>query len=81
MNDVNEQSLNERLDCLLLLENDWDGYKAPPINEKAVIKAKEFATLLSASNKWLAVPCSSSAVQLEYHGNDFDIEIYIEAIQ
>jgi len=71
--------LTDRLDSLLTLQKGWDGYNAPVINERAVAKAKEVAALLPCDN-WQAVPCASGAVQLEKHGDGFDIEIYIEAV-
>jgi len=72
-------SINDRLDSFLNLPRRWDGYDGVPINKMAVLKAKEIASLLPCYN-WQAVPCSSSAVQLEYHGDGFSIEIYIEAV-
>jgi len=72
-------SINDRLDSFLMLENGWDGYDGISINKMAVLKAKEIASLLPAYD-WQAVPCSSSAVQIEHHSDGFSIEIYIEAI-
>lgn len=71
--------LDDILDGFLKLPAGWDGYGGLEINERAVSKAKEIAALLPGYS-WQAVPCASSAVQLESHCDGFDIEIYIEAV-
>ena len=69
-----------KLDNLLKLEPGWDGYDAPRISPDAVEMAKQIAALLPGYD-WQAVPCTSSAVQLEHHCYKMDIEIYVEARQ
>jgi hypothetical protein len=76
--DGSRATLDERLDHLLTLQKGWDGYGARAINKEAIAKAREIAALLPGYD-WQAVPCPSSAVQLETHNNGFDIEIYVGA--
>lgn len=74
-----KENINDILDGFLKLPAGWNGYGGLAINERVVSKAKEIAGLLPGYS-WQAVPCASSAVQLESHGDGFDIEIYIESV-
>lgn len=75
-----EAEVRERALRLKALTANWDGDNSPPIDHATIDKAVELALLASPSIPsycpWL-VPTTESDVQVEWHAEGWDIELYV----
>jgi len=70
----------ERLKDIIVLPADWDSYGAHPARRENVEGALHaLATVMSEESEipWI-VPLPSGGIQLEWHGDDSDIEIALD---
>jgi hypothetical protein len=62
-----------RLNELLALPENWDGYGAQRIERDAIAGARQFLSRVNVT------PCVSGGVQLEWHTNGIDLELEFDA--
>lgn len=78
---ITEQALLERAAYLKTLERGWDSYQGEPIDHPTLDKAVAFALLLApeiSSYTPALVPCSDGSVQVEWHAEGWDVELWVQ---
>ena len=70
-----------KLVLLMNLQQNWDSYGAPPVNEKSILRAFDILSGIVNPSFSLpypsVVPTAKGGVQLEWHRNGVDLEIEI----
>ena len=71
--------LQDRFDELTALEKGWDGYTGLPVSFNCALFAANLIERLFVANvpKPSLVPGSDGTIQIEWHRNQFDIEIHV----
>lgn len=72
-------SAKEQLDAFMRLEPGWDQYQGKALNRPSRDMAEWFIEAHSYLGEPKCVPCPNGGVQLEWHNNGVDIEIYVFA--
>ena len=69
-----------KLALLGQLKENWDGYGAKEISEKNIFEAHRVSELLISFGmpEPKYIPCSSGAIQLEWHTKKIELEILID---
>jgi hypothetical protein len=76
LSNENYEYLIRRINSYLLLEPDWNSYKALPISKKVTDKAIEYLSNLP-DEPWAVVPVSDGSIQFSLSKDGFNIEICI----
>lgn len=72
-------SVPKQIDALLALERGWDSYDGLPPDEKTVYMAAGLAGNLADGFSYppTLVPCSDGSVQVEWHCDGWDVEMWV----
>lgn len=72
-------ALEKRADELRALEPDWDTYGGKTVNEEALVKGIELGVTLAPlfSDQPYLVPCSDGSVQVEWHCDGYEVEVFV----
>ena len=72
-------SIPEQVEKLLALEPGWDSYNGAAPNPEVVQKAAELATAMESHFSYppSLTPLSDGNVQVEWHCDGWDIEVYV----
>lgn len=75
------KEVESRLEGYTQMQHGWDTYDAPPPRSEAVFFALSIIHELESSRliRPHIVPSSAGGIQLEWHTNDLDIELHVEA--
>ncbi len=71
------KSAKEELDAFTRLEPGWDGYDGRPLNKPSRELAERFIEANAYLGEPKCVPCPMGGVQLEWHSDQYDIELYV----
>ncbi len=72
-------TLNDELDRISALEQNWDGYNAPPLTQELIDAARILVDVLDGiACRPNVVPLSGGGVQFEWHNGPQSLELGIE---